>query len=293
MHEDIKNKYIDDLKEAMIAQSKHKNKVMLLSGGMDSLLLLLIAVEAFGKDDIVCYTFVGKDDNGKVLDTYDLQKATMTAKELGLMHKVFSYSKTEVMSMFPQFKGTNMKKYFDLFGMAFFRLFLNDAKITDSDIIWGEGADRLYGSVSSYVYMDTTRLAKEKGISRLEAKNMIKENWFNDKSNYSDDTYFYMWLKEGNNNIVTPYCSPTVEWINKVSFDIIKPLNKGFVREAILNRWPAVKEDLVKRKRTFMEGGTGLYDIIKEELLQQYSYIGKSINKIATAIMADSQAPLV
>jgi len=277
----IQAKYVADLKTEMMNQCKFKDKIMLLSGGYDSLLLLLIAKDCFGAKNIKAYTFVGRNDDGSIMNTYDLEKATATAKELGISHTVFAYTKDQIINKFPSFAGTKMTKFFDIFSMAFFRLFLDDAKITNSDIIWGEGADRLYGSVSSYMYMDTSRIAKEKNITRIEAMNYLKESWFADKSNFSDDTYFYQFLKEGNNNVVTPYCSPSVEWINKVSADIIKPKTKGFVKETIMHIWPNLNEKIVTRKRTFMEGGTGLYEIVKEEMIKKYSHIGKSVNKIA------------
>lgn len=287
---ELHTKYIEDLKLAMLEQSQHTDKAMLLSGGMDSLLLLLVVIECFGVNNIKCYTFVGKDDLCNVMQTYDLEKAQLTAKSLNVPLTVFAYTKQEIMNVFQTFTG--VEKVFDLVSMGFFKLFTNDANITNSDIIWGEGADRLYGSTSSYLYMDTTRLTKELGISRIEAKNKIKSDWFNRTDNKSDLTYFFQCLTAGNNNVILPYQSDRVKWMNKVSFDIVKPLNKGFVREAILERWPHLSEDLVKRKRTFMEGGTGLYEIIKADLLKQYPGI-KQANKIAKMICSKSQTTLV
>jgi asparagine synthetase B (glutamine-hydrolysing) len=273
---DLHEKFISDLKTVIIEQSKYKNKVLLLSGGIDSLLLLILLIDLFDKSNITTYTFYCKD-------TYDSKWARNTANYFQIIHKVYHCTVDEIINNLHIISGTSIKKTFDVVSYIIFNLFFNSVSISNSDIFWGEGADKLYGSTSKFIYMNTSKLAETEKCSRIQAKNILKKQNYQKIEDKKTEELFLNIMRKNNNNIISPYKDKKLSWINDLSFDIISPLNKRFVKEVIMKKYNLPKE-FVNRKRTFMESGIGAYDEIKNYLNKRYGHISRNTNRIVQFI---------
>jgi len=245
---EIQKKYFNDLKNIIEEKSKYNKKLVLLSGGIDSLLLLTLAVELFGKNKVCALTVNSKD-------TKDNLFAKKFAEYFNIKHIEKKYDFNYICQkivLLP--KKLNVWHTFYYF---YIKEALLEEKYSKYDIFWGEGADGLYGSTMYFIYLGLKDLVKE-GKSEEEAKIILKKKFYN--SNISANlTFLFKELIEPKNNFIMPYKDERLKYI----LDIPNTDDKNFVKEGLKNVY-SLPEDIVNVKRIYMQRGLGVYNEIKE-----------------------------
>ena len=156
-------RYVNDLINIIENNRKFPDKVpvLMLSGGVDSMMLGCISKQKFGLTDAITV--------GCVHDTKDIKVSKDTATQLGLNQKQVFVTFEEVldtmrscMYMDDHFlRGKNITTTFDLVYYLTFKLCLEKVNVENIDLIQGDGADTLLGSISTFMYRDVPTVIKK------------------------------------------------------------------------------------------------------------------------------------
>ncbi len=258
-------RYVDDLKFILDRDIKFNNPVLMLSGGVDSMMLGCILKKYYGlTQSITC---------GSAKDTDDITRSHESAKILGIEQNSVFVTWDEVLDNLPLCRGHNIATIFDVVLYLVFYLCLKKANVEKLDLIMGDGADTLLGSVSSFIYMDSTNVMKHFNIPRNEAQTLLKQNYYSEvladpeqvrRRKGSGHLYKEICYELGANPIM-PFKNPDiVRWVNDLDSSFSKPQSKLFPKEVI--RYLGFNPDKVSR--TSMQQGTGLYEKMKEHMMQ-------------------------
>ena len=264
-------KFLDDLKKIIKTESKHQSKVLLLSGGIDSFLLLVLLIDLFDIKNITTYTISCKE-------TYDKFWSIKTTEYFDVKHYIYILSPEKIYNNIHLAYNTNLTKTFYFYDYILLKLLFSHFNIKNSDIFWGEGADRLYGSTNKFIYFNTRKLSQINKWDIISTKNYLKTQFFQ-KPQSKDISIICELMRENGNNVISPYRHKEISWVNKIPFDIISPQNKRFVKDALV-KYYYLPKNFVNRKRTWMELGTGGYKEFENYLKTKYGYISKNLNSI-------------
>ena len=284
-------RYINDLVNIIKNNRKFPDKVpvLMLSGGVDSMMLGCISKLKFGLTDAITV--------GCVHDTKDIKVSKDTAAQLGLNQKQVFVTFEEVldtmrscMYMNDHFlRGKNITTTFDLVYYLTFKLCLEKVNVENVDLIQGDGADTLLGSISTFMYRDVPTVIKKylkefnKEIDSDEAKTIIKQKYYRDKIDPSNTKHkgsgqlFVEICEELGANAIMAFKHPDIlRWVNDLEYKFSRPDRKTFPKKVI----EYLGYDPDKVNRTIMEKGTGIYDAMKIilELMAASPKTGKSPN---------------
>ena len=136
-------RYEDNLKSIISKKLKYKKTpVLMLSGGVDSMMLGTILKKHFGLKHSITVACIK--------DTSDIIQAQESAKMLGISNEVVEVTYDELIQNFPLTYGKDITTTFSLIYYLMFTLGLSKANVKNVDLINGDGADTLLGSLKSF-----------------------------------------------------------------------------------------------------------------------------------------------
>ena len=267
-------KYVNDLIFIIKNNRKFQDKlpVLMLSGGVDSMMLGCILKEEFGLKDSITV--------GCVKDTKDIEVSKDTASQLGINQNQIFVNQEEVFDNISScidndthfLRGKNITTTFDLVYYLIFKLCLEKANVEYTDLVQGDGADTLLGSISVFMYKDVPVILKKfphLGIDKDRAKTIIKQKFYRDKidpknTKHKGSGQLFMELSEElRANAIMAFKHPDIlRWVNDLDYSFSRPDIKLFPKKVI--EYLGYDPGLVDR--TIMEQGTGIYDQMKTVL---------------------------
>jgi len=259
-------KYINNIVDIITHNRKFQDNppVLMLSGGVDSMVLGCILKKYFGLKDSITV--------GCVKDTNDIKVSQDTASKLGIDNKLFLVTLEEVLDNTSLCRGKNIKTVFDLVYYLVFKLCLQQTDVKNTDLVQGDGADTLLGSISVFMYRDVPWVMKNYNVDKDEAKTIIKQQFYNCRLDPKDKKHkgsghLFMELSEelGANAIMAFKHQETLRWVNDLEYTFSRPDIKLLPKEMI----KYLKYDPINVNRTIMEKGTGIYEIMKKELMKK------------------------
>ena len=279
-------KYIDDLHYIIKNNRKFQDKlpVLMLSGGVDSMLLGCILKKYFGLKDSITV--------GCVQDTKDIKVSQDTASKLGIDNTLIFVTLEEVLDNIHLCKGKKITTVFDLVYYLVFKLCLQKINVKNIDLVQGDGADTLLGSISVFMYRSTPIIMKKYNVSADEAKTFLKQRFYADKINPNDKKHkgsghLFMELTEdlGANAIMAFKHPDILRWVNDLAYSFSRPDKKLLPKKMI----EYLGYDPSNVDRTIMEKGTGIYDTMKIKVCQM---TGKSHPNSAVKVLVNQGAAL-
>jgi len=257
-------KLINDLKFIINRDRKFKNKppVLMLSGGVDSMLLGCIAKKYFGLKDSITV--------GVVKDTHDVKVSQDTAEKLGINNKLVLTTLEEVMDNLHLIKGhQSITTLFNVVYYLTFKLCLEKIDVKGVDLIQGDGADTLLGSLQTFMYRLTPQAMKEHNVDKDTAKTILKQNYYAEaiQSKGAKKGSGHLFLEVANElgaNPIMAFKNPDIlRWVNDLHYSYAEPHKKTFPKEVI--KYMGYEPNKVKR--TVMEYGTGIFEVVEEKLM--------------------------
>ena len=287
-YEESSKKYINDLKYIISRDIKFKDKppVLMLSGGVDSMLLGCILKEFYGLKDSITV--------GCVKDTHDVKVSQDTAEKLGINNNLVLTTLEEVLDNVFLCKGKNIKSLFNMVYYLTFRLCMEKVNVKGLDLVQGDGADTLLGSLQVFMYRDVPHYMKKYNVDKDTAKTMIKQKYYADAIDPTKDTkkgsghLFVEIAQELGANPIMAFKHPdTLRWVNDVLYSFARPDKKTLPKEVI--KYLGYNPENVKR--TIMEKGTGIYEIVGDKIMQM---TGKNSpnNAVKTIVNSGAQLPI-
>lgn len=287
-YDEASERYVNDLIHIIGDNRKFKDKlpVLMLSGGVDSMMLGCILKQEFGLEDSITV--------GCVQDTKDIKVSEDTAAQLGINQKQVFVTLEEVLDTMRScmytddhfLRGKNITTTFDLVYYLTFKLCLEKVNVENVDLIQGDGADTLLGSISTFMYRDVPCVMKkfpDLKIDQDQAKTIIKQKYYRDKIDPSNTKHkgsgqlFVEICEELGANAIMAFKHPDIlRWVNDLEYKFSRPDRKTFPKKVI----EYLGYDPDKVNRTIMEKGTGIYDAMKIilELMAASPKTGKSPN---------------
>ena len=257
-------KYINDLKFIIDRDRKFKDKppVLMLSGGVDSMMLGCIAKKYFGLKDSITV--------GVIKDTHDIKVSQDTAKKLGINNKLVLITLEEVMNNLHLCKGhQDITTLWNVVYYLTFKLCLQKINIQNVDLLQGDGADTLLGSISSFVYRLTPQAMKEHNVDKDTAKTILKQKFYAEaiQGKGAKKGSGHLFLEIANElgaNPIMAFKNPDIlRWVNDLHYSYSVPHKKTFPKEVI--KYMGYNPEKVKR--TVMEFGTGIFHTMEEKLM--------------------------
>ena len=287
-YEESSKKYINDLKYIISRDIKFKDKppVLMLSGGVDSMLLGCVLKEFYGLKDSITV--------GCVKDTHDVKVSQDTAEKLGINNNLVLTTLEEVLDNVFLCRGKNIKSLFNMVYYLTFRLCLEKVNVKGLDLVQGDGADTLLGSLQVFMYRDVPHYMKKYNVDKDTAKTMIKQKYYADAIDPTKDTkkgsghLFVEIAQELGANPIMAFKHPdTLRWVNDVLYSFARPDKKTLPKEVI--KYLGYNPENVKR--TIMEKGTGIYEIVGDKIMQM---TGKNSpnNAVKTIVNSGAQLPI-
>ena len=263
-------RYEKDLVSIISKNRKFKKPpVLMLSGGVDSMMLGTVLKKHF--DLKQSFSFAS------VLDTKDIIQSQKSAKSLGIDNELIVIPFDEIIENLHLAKGKNIDSVNSLMCYLIFKLGLQKAKIKDVDVLNGDGADTLLGSLKSFMYIDTPYIMRKYNISKDLARTACKMLFYsiatnpNIKRATGASHLIYKAVEENHCHAILPFKHKDVlEWVNRLPYSFANvrayPKNKHLHKEFIsyMGNYDNSQE------RTVMQIGTGIYDKLKDYLNTTY-----------------------
>jgi len=302
-YDEASERYVNDLVHIIGDNRKFKDKlpVLMLSGGVDSMMLGCILKQSFGLEDSITV--------GCVQDTKDIEVSEDTASQLGINQKQVFVTLEEILDTMRScmytddhfLRGKNITTTFDLVYYLTFKLCLQkvNVEIENTDLVQGDGADTLLGSISVFMYKDVPVVIRKfphLEIDKDRAKTIIKQKFYRDKIDPNNTKHkgsgqlFVELSEELGANAIMAFKHPDIlRWVNDLEYKFSRPDIKLFPKKVI----EYLGYDPIKVDRTIMEQGTGIYDIMKIvlELMASSSQSGKSPNSAVKELVNTKLKP--
>jgi len=263
-------RYEKDLVSIISKNRKFKKPpVLMLSGGVDSMMLGTVLKKHFGLTQSFSFA--------SVLDTHDVQQSQRSAKSLGVDNELIVITFDEIIENLNLIKGKNIDSVNSVLAYLIFYLGLKKAKVKDVDILNGDGADTLLGSLKSFMYIDTPYIMQKYNVSKDIARTACKMRFYslatnpNVKRGTGASHLIIEAIQENNCNAILPFKhKDVIGWVNRLPYSFANlgayPKNKYLHKEFIsyMGNYDNSQE------RTIMQIGTGIYDKLKDYLNQKY-----------------------
>src|SRR5210317_960189 len=246
-----------------------KPPVLMLSGGVDSMMLGTVLKKHFGLQQTFSFA--------SVIDTHDAQQSQRSAKSLGVNNELIVITFDEIIANLNLIQGKNIDSVNSVLAYLMFYLGLKKAKVDSVDVLNGDGADTLLGSLKSFMYIDTPYIMKKYNVSKDEARTACKMRFYslatntNVKRGTGASHLIVEAIQENQCNAILPFKhKDKLEWVNRLPYSFANlggyPKNKHLHKEFIsyMGNYDNSQE------RTVMQIGTGIYDKLKDYLNSKY-----------------------
>lgn len=275
-------RYENNLVSIISKKRKYKKPpILMLSGGVDSMMLGTILKKHFGLQHSITVACIK--------DTNDIIQAQKSAKALGITNDVIEVSYDELIQNFPLAQGKKITTTFSLIYYLMFYLGLQKAKVKNVDLVNGDGADTLLGSIGHFMYVDRPHIVEKYNVTDEEANTAIKMRFYEvaqDPTRKKGKGAGHLFVEAANDFNCNPIMAfkdrETLEWINRLPYDFSNagryPKNKRLHKEFI--KYMGYDN---AHERTIMQVGTGIYEKLQDYLMNTYHT--KSANAAVTKIV--------
>ena len=216
-------KYIDDLHGIITKSRKFKDSppVLVLSGGIDSMMLGCILKKYFGLEKSITI--------GCVKDTHDIIVSKDTAEKLGIEQQLIFVTLNEVLDNLHLCRGRNIRTVFNLVYYLMFKLCLKKINVKSLDLVQGDGADTLLGSIQTFCYRDVPWVMDNFKVDRDLAKTIVKQTYYAEKINPDrniEKGSGHLFLEAANElgaNPIMAFKHPkTLRWVNDLHYNFAR-----------------------------------------------------------------------
>jgi asparagine synthetase B (glutamine-hydrolysing) len=270
--EEISNRYLNDIRQIIIERSKtvEPKRILALSGGTDSI-LLLATVRSIWPDDVI-HTFTIAGDR-----TPDLENAEYAANFFGAHHKTIPITLNMLFDNLSRIANTGYEKISEAMYHIFFDLAFESIDVSKSDFFSGEGADTLYGTWPK-IYKKAQFVAETENCTLDEARVLLRQRYYENNKGKGCKKILIKLLQKFSANPIMPYTDERLLYINRLDYEISNPSsNKLFVKQAMQARFDW---DIYKAARIGMQKGTGLREKFEDRLMVEYPHLGKTPEEI-------------
>jgi len=262
-------RYENNLKSIISKKLKYKKTpILMLSGGVDSMMLGTILKKHFGLKHSITVACIK--------DTSDIIQAQESAKMLGISNEVVEVTYDELINNFPLTYGKDITTTFSLIYYLMFTLGLSKANIKNVDLVNGDGADTLLGSIGHFMYVDRPHIVEKYKCTNEVANTAIKMRFYEralDPTTKKGKGAGHLFVEAALENSCNPVMAykdrEVLEWVNRLPYDFANgaryPKNKKLHKEFI--KYMGYDNP---HERTIMQVGTGIYDKMKDYLIKEY-----------------------
>jgi asparagine synthetase B (glutamine-hydrolysing) len=276
---ELQNRYLRDIENIITENSKKSvpKKILALSGGTDSVLLLAVIRSVWPNETLYTFTIAGEE-------TTDLTNSMYAADFFGTEHQTISVSLDTLFENLHLIENKGYKRVSEAMAHIFFDLSFNVIDINGSKIFSGFGADTLYGTWPK-IYKKAQELANKENCSLDEARIRLKERYFLTKRLESGTKEIFKQLvKQFGGNPILPYMDERLIYINQLPYELSNPdADKQFVKDAMKKRF---NWDITRTSRMGLQKGTGLKEKFQDKLLCEYGRFGQNSEEIITKLSA-------
>ena len=280
----MQDRFLDDM-EAIVAEtaSTGRKRIVLLSGGSDS--FLLVAVLRHLLPDAPLHTVTIRGD-----DTRDADGADAVAAHFRTAHAVRQVTVDEILAHLELVRGTGYQRPGKVFSHICYHLALTSCDIAGATVYTGHAGDVLLGN-KDHIYADIEASAQAQGLSPDELRTRLKSEYY-DRSQAAffagageqAGRHIASIVEALGGEIVLPYRDPRLAYVSRIPYEVIRPAEKRFVKDALRRRYGL--GDIVERRRFSIQAGTGLYDSFKARLQELAPTQGVSTREIVARLSA-------
>lgn len=260
----MQDRFLDDM-EAILAEtaSTGRKRIVMLSGGSDS--FLLVAVLRHLLPDAPLHTVTIRGD-----DTRDADGADAVADHFRTAHAVRRVTVDEIVAHLELVRGTGYQRPGKVFSHICYHLALTGRDVAGATVYTGHAGDVLLGN-KDHLYADIEASAEAQGLSPDELRTRLKSEYYD-----GSQTAFFAGaggeagrhiasiVEALGGEIVLPYRDPRLAYVSRIPYEVLRPAEKRFVKDALRRRYGL--GDIVERRRFSIQAGTGLYDSFKARL---------------------------
>ena len=256
----IQQRFLNDIER--LCTVKASGRVVMLSGGVDSFLMLAAVSRIYDAKDIEALILYG-------VRSSDTIKALQAAKYFNVRIREREVMMGEVLENLDMLKGVPDTSVFQAMFRICGELALRELSLKGKAVYQGDGADSLYGNSSHFIYLSATELAKQKQITKDQSREMLRaENRKKVMSGKGSGTARLMGeiIKEHGGIAVQPFNSGELEYLLEVPLKRFQGDKKTWVKEALITYWKLPANIVMSRRRCSMQDGMGYYKLLGEEL---------------------------
>ncbi|MFB9214484.1 asparagine synthase C-terminal domain-containing protein [Vibrio sinaloensis] len=262
-------RYLDDLADVLSPPERGGTfqRVVLLSGGIDSLLVLAILNQLYPNQILKTVTI----DSANSLES---AQAGRVAEYFATDHCVTMVDVEEVLEHLPLVEGCHYDKLSRVYSHICYYLAMKKVGVRDAVVYSGHGADILYGNKAK-LYL---------GLPNENKRGSLEEQRTRAKISYyrrynSAGKHLIKLANEMGAKAVLPYRDSRLAYVNELPYSLIQPLTKQFVRDAIQKRFAL--GELIKCPSMGMQTGTGEYEEFRQLIKKRFRHVHRSSKEIA------------
>jgi asparagine synthetase B (glutamine-hydrolysing) len=260
----MQDRFLEDM-EAILAEtaSSGRKRIVMLSGGSDSFLLVAVLRHLLPDAPLHTVTIRGGDPR-------DADGADAVAAHFRTAHVVREVTVDEIVAHLDLVRGTGYQKTTKVFSHICYQLALTSCDIAGATVYAGHAGDVLQGS-SDKIYADIEASAEALDASPDELRTRLKSEYY-DRSQAAffagagdqAGRHIASIVEALGGEIVLPYRDPRLAYVSRIPYEVLRPTEKRFVKDALRRRYGL--GDIVERRRASIQEGTGLYDSFKARL---------------------------
>jgi len=280
----MQDRFLDDM-EAIIAEtaSAGRKRIVMLSGGSDS--FVLVAVLRHLLPDAPLHTVTIRGD-----DPRDADAADAVAAHFGTVHAVRRVTVDEILAHVDLVRGTGYQKTAKVFSHICYHLALTNCDVAGATVYTGHAGDVLQGNREK-LYADVEASAEAQALSPDELRTRLKSEYY-DRSQaafFAGDgsqagRHIASIVEALGGEIVLPYRDPRLAYVSRIPYEVLRPAEKRFVKDALRRRYGL--GDIVERRRFSIQAGTGLYESFEARLEDLATTQGLSRREIVARLSA-------
>ena len=280
----MQDRFLEDM-EAILAEtaSSGRKRIVMLSGGSDSFLLVAVLRHLLPDAPLHTVTIRGGDPR-------DADGADAVAAHFRTAHVVREVTVDEIVAHLDLVRGTGYQKTTKVFSHICYELALTSCDIAGATVYAGHAGDVLQGS-SDKIYADIEASAEALDASSDELRTRLKSEYY-DRSQAAffagagdqAGRHIASIVEALGGEIVLPYRDPRLAHVSRIPYEVLRPTEKRFVKDALRRRYGL--GDIVERRRFSIQAGTGLYDSFKARLQELGRTQGLSTREIVARLSA-------
>lgn len=280
----MQDRFLADM-EAILAETAFtgRKRVVMLSGGSDS--FLLVAVLRHLLPDAPLHTVTIRGD-----DPRDAEGAEAVAAHFGTAHAVRRVTVDDIVAHLDLVRGAGYQRPGKVFSHICYHLALASCDVAGATVYTGHAGDVLLGNKDD-IYADVAASAEAPGRSPDELRTRLKADYY-DRSQAAflagaggeAGRHVASIVEALGGEAVLPYRDPRLAYVSRIPYEVLRPAEKRFVKDALRRRYGL--GDIVERRRVSIQKGTGLYESFKARLHELAPAEGLSTREIAARLAA-------